>query len=825
MFYFSYFSQSQQYMTKKIIGLSLAILLVVLVFFLNKPLGALPALGRFLSPTHGFWKSTVIKENRNTVLELDCIKGKATIVYDEICIPHIFAENEEDLFYAQGYAEAKDRLWQMEFQMHAAAGRLTELVGEKALELDRFSRRIGLVRAAKTSLREIENNATSKMVVESFTEGVNAYIKQLKPSELPIEYKLIGYQPEAWTPFKCALLMKYMAKDLTYFDTDIENTNALLTFGEEVYKKLYPDFPPPELSPIIPNGTKWNFKSVDTFDIKLASNRTADLLFENPYKKFYSNKFYGSNNWCVNGSKTKSGKPILCGDPHLGLNLPSIWYAVQLHCPTINVEGVTIPGAPGVIIGHNDRIAWSVTNASRDVINNFSIEYSADKKSYKLGDKFAPFDYDVQTFKIKGGNKFVDSIRITKAGAVVYDDNYGNIKDKKHIATYWRAEEPSNELLTFYYLNHANNQQDYLNALNYFSCPGQNFIYADVNNNIAIKEQGNFMLRTLNSDGAFVTPLAEVNLAKLKARIPSDQNPYILNPARGFCSSANQNPTDQLYPYATNGNYENYRNRVINNTLTDATKISWQDMAKLQSNNLSLLAKETLPTILTKITNHNSDVANKIFKTLSDWNYETNMNLTAPSYFYKLWSLIEETTYDEMTNSNVSYRFPENYVTSNLLIKEPNFILFDIKNTSDIETANEIVQIAFNKMVAFFEQYQKDKSNLVSWQHYKNTTLTHLARISAFSVNDLPIGGYNNIVNATSENAGPSWRMLVDFSSGKPQCYGVYPGGQSGLLSSTNYTEFVDKWSKGEYYALHFYDNKEEAVKAVNTNIKISKPK
>lgn len=805
-------------MAKKISGLLLTILLAIGIFFLNKPIGDLPALGKFFSPTHGFWKSTVIKENRNTTVEIECIKGKATIVYDEQCIPHIFADNEEDLFYAQGYAEAKDRLWQMEFQMYAAAGRLTELVGEKALSLDRFSRRIGLVRAAKTSLKEIESNPTSKMVVESFTAGVNAYIKQLKTAELPVEYKLIGYQPEAWTPLKCALLMKYMAKDLTYFDTDIENTNALTTFGEEIYKKLYPDFPPPSLSPIIPVGTKWNFKSVDSFDIK-TTKHVAALLYQNPYKNFYSNKFYGSNNWCVNGSKTKSGKPVLCGDPHLGLNLPSIWYAVQLNCPNLNVEGVTIPGAPGVIIGHNDSIAWSVTNASRDVINNFSVQYSADKKSYLLADKMVPFEYDVETHKIKGGNDFTDSIRMTKVGAIVYDDSYGDVTDKKHIATYWRAEEPSNELLTFYYLNHAKNQQDYLNALNYFSCPGQNFIYADVNNNIAIKEQGNFMLRTLNSDGSFVTPLADVNLEKLKARIPSDQNPYILNPARGFCSSANQNPTDQTYPYATNGNYENYRNRVINEVLSESSKITWQDMAKLQNNNLSLLAKEILPTLLSKITKHNSDASDKIYNTLSKWNYEANPNLTAPSYFYKFWSLIEETTYDEMMNSNVSYRLPENYVTANLIITDPKFILFDIKNTSDIETANEIVEIAFNKMVAFFEEYQQNKNNTTSWQFYKNTSITHLARIPAFSLTDLPIGGYNNIVNAASENAGPSWRMVVDFSAGKPQCYAVYPGGQSGLVSSKNYTEFVDKWSKGEYYTLHFFDKKEDAIKS------ISKPK
>ena len=311
------------------------------------------------------------------------MKGNATVVYDEIGVPHIFADNEEDLMYAQGYVEAKDRLWQMEFQMYAAAGRLTELVGEKALPLDRFSRRIGLVRAAKNSLEEVNRNPISKMIIESFTAGVNAYIHQLKKSEIPVEYKLIGYTPEDWTPLKCALLMKYMAKDLTYYDTDVENTNALHKFGEEAYKKMYPDFPF-GLDPIIPKETKWNFKSVDSFSLNTstANKNNQAVLYKNPFKQFYSNPNYGSNNWCINGSKTASGKPILCGDPHLGLNLPSIWYEVQLSCPGLNVYGVTIPGAPGVIIGHNDSIAWSVTNSERDVINNYSVEYDAKKTGY-----------------------------------------------------------------------------------------------------------------------------------------------------------------------------------------------------------------------------------------------------------------------------------------------------------------------------------------------------------------------------------------------------------------------------------------------------------
>ncbi|MFN8281779.1 MAG: penicillin acylase family protein [Chitinophagales bacterium] len=819
-------------MVKKLFGILIAIIVITLIYFLNKPLGSTPALGMFLSPTHGFWKSTVNKETRNQSIEIECVKGKATVVYDEIGVPHIFADNEEDLMYAQGYVEAKDRLWQMEFQMYAAAGRLTELVGEKALPLDRFSRRIGLVRAAKTSLKEIEANPISKMLIDNFTAGVNAYIHQLKQSEIPVEYKLIGYAPEDWTPLKCALLMKYMAKDLTYYDVDVENTNALRKFGEEVYKKMYPDFPF-GLDPIIPNGTKWNFKSVDSFSNKVAANKNIAVLYKNPYKQFYSNPNYGSNNWCINGSKSASGKPILCGDPHLGLNLPSIWYEVQLNCPGLNVYGVTIPGAPGVIIGHNDSIAWSVTNSERDVINNFSVEYDAKKTSYKLGNEFVPFEYDEEVYKIKDGKDFHEKIKMTKVGAVVYDENYGNITDdKKHLATYWRAEEPSNDLMTFYYLNKAKNHQDYLNALNYYACPGQNFIYADASNNIAIRQQGSFMLRTNYGDGSFITPLADVNIAKLKARIPNEQNPYILNPERNFCASANQNPVDQNYPYYTNGQYENYRNRVINEVLTKATNYTWKDMAKLHNNNLSLMAKEALPTILSYLNNIPTDaMGNKIIATLKAWNYYADANSEAPTFFYKLSDEIQNATYDELSDKGISYRLPEPYTTANLLVNDPSFVLFDLQSTDTVETAKDIVRIAFASTVKFFDEMTKpsinmsakgnaketeDKKDALLWQHYKNTSITHLARLKAFSVTDVNIGGYHNIVNAASDLWGPSWRMIVDFAGGKPQCYGIYPGGQSGNPGSNGFTEFIDKWAKGEYFKLHFYANKEEALKAVS---------
>ncbi|MEZ5035908.1 MAG: penicillin acylase family protein [Chitinophagales bacterium] len=806
-------------MHKIILASILSILTIVLIYSLNKSIGSTPPIGNFLSPTHGFWQNTKVDDRVNFSYEIDCPSGsKATVVIDSIKIPHIFADSEVDLYYAQGFVQAQLRLWQMEFQTLYASGRLSEIVGDKALELDRFNRRIGMARAAKISVEEMSKDEQTQKIANAFSDGVNAYIESINYKDLPIEYKLLGYQPEEWSPYKSALLMKYMAFDLTYRNLDVEYTNALKLFGEENFKTLYPDFPMPE-DPIIPIGTKWNFKNIDSFKTTIGTN-TETLkaeLYKNPMSKYMPNKFLGSNNWAVSGTKTSSGKPILCNDPHLGLNLPSIWLAMQLNSKNMNVMGVTIPGAPGIVIGFNDSISWGVTNASRDVINTYSVEYKDNhKKAYKLGNQFVEFTYQVDTIKIKGKKPFIDSVRITVAGSIVYDENFGEQNDRKHLAVYWRAIEPSNELMTFYKLNHAKGHQDYLDALNTFGCPGQNFVYADVNNNIAIKEQGHFMLRTTAKDGRFVEPLATINLNKLKSSIPNNQNPYILNPSRGFVSSANQKPVDGNYPYSTGGDYENYRNRVINAELSAMKNIKPKDMMALQGNNLSLLAKEVLPTLLANLDTikFKDSTSLAILKTFSKWNYFANYSYSGPSYFYKWFETIERLTWDEFKSEKYSMIQPENYVLSNLIATRPNYELFDIEATTKTENAKDIINLAFEETTKYFKEFY-EQNKTTRWQIYKNTSVTHLAKIKAFSITEIPIGGYSNIVNATAKDAGASWRMIVDFAGGKPTAYGIYPGGQSGSPASKFYNNMVPLWANNEYYPLSFYLSKSDALNSL----------
>jgi penicillin G amidase len=792
---------------KRILGIILFALLILLIYVLNTPMGATPAIGRFFSPTHGFWKNADGRKDARERLTIKCPSGnKVTVVYDEHRVPHIFASNEDDLFFAQGYITARERLWQMEFQTHFAAGRISEIVGEKGIELDRYNRRIGMAKVAEETFRDFADDTLSLSILENYTAGVNKYIRSLKSSELPIEYKLLGYKPEPWTPLKCILLLKYMANTLTGGDTDLEYTNALRIFGRDVFDKLYPDFPQDQ-DPIIPAGTKFARPQ------ELVSGNqqvSAGTLYKIPEKhQFEPPAGLGSNNWALSGTKTASGKPILSNDPHLVLSFPSIWLQMQLHAPGYNAVGVTIPGAPGIIIGHNENIAWGVTNGTVDVRDWYSIQYKNDNKNlYRIGDSYYPFQNRVENIIVKNGTNVRDTVRWTLVGPVVYDKGFGKNKEYEHLAMRWQANVKSNEMMTFYLLNKAENHQDYLLALNHFECPAQNFVYADRSGQIAIKQQGKLPVH-IKEGGKFITPLANVDLNAINAFIPFNENPYILNPERGFVSSANQHPTDDTYPYYYQGSFEYQRNRRINNVLKDLKKATAEDMQALQNDNYSMLAAEALPVMLEKLAlkGNAPEKHKKIHKSLSEWNYMADEEMLAPTLFYEWWKHLEILTWDEFDRDDATLELPNAYILSRLIKSDTGFALFDIKDTPAKETAADLIRLSFEDMVAQFTEETPD------WRHYKNSRIMHLVpQLTAFSRTHIPVGGYNHIVNAASEIWGPSWRMIVDFGKGKPEASGIYPAGQSGNPGSRFYDNWIDPWAAGQYNPVIFFKNLDEAL-------------
>ncbi|MEX0635626.1 MAG: penicillin acylase family protein, partial [Ferruginibacter sp.] len=404
---------------------------------------------KLLSPQHGIWQNAEPADvNFSETLSFNNLHSNASVYFDERLVPHVFAEDEKDAYFIQGYLHAKFRLWQMDFQTMVAAGRAAEIVGEIALNHDREFRRLGIVFAAENSLKMMEENPIIKASSDAYTAGVNAYINTLTESSLPIEYKLLGYAPEKWSNMRSALFLKFMSYDLAARDNDFELTNARQFFKPEDFLKLYPIIQD-SLDPIIPKGTL--FTEPAKKPIKPTS---ADSLYFKESiqveKLLNPDRENGSNNWAVAGSKTVSGAPILANDPHLGLNLPSLWYEMQLSTPTFNAYGASFPGSPTIVIGFNDSTAFGFTNGGRDVRDYYEITFNNETRSaYLFNGEWKKTEFRYESIKIAGKPDYLDTVAYTVFGPVMFDKSYSGKRsgNSKNYAVRWKAHDVSNELL------------------------------------------------------------------------------------------------------------------------------------------------------------------------------------------------------------------------------------------------------------------------------------------------------------------------------------------------------------------------------------------
>jgi len=780
--------------------LSFSVTLALTVAFSIK-IQDIPPLGKFLDPFHGFWQNAESKEtNLVRNLEFDSLRAPVTVLYDSLLVPHIFARNEGDLFYAQGYVMASLRLWQMEFVTHVASGRVSEIVGAQALKLDRLNRRKGLTYAAEKNIEVWMEDPDIRQQVESYVAGVNAFIRQLSYEDFPIEYKLLDYRPEPWTALKCALLLSYMTDMLAGGDADLQNTNALKMLGKENFDLLFPtDLPNP--ATVIPDSKKWDFNPVPVDTPRIAVADTTSFIMDIIDQPDPDN---GSNNWAVDSSKTSSGKPMMASDPHLGLNIPSIWTAMQLNAPGFNVMGVTLPGTPGIIIGFNDSIAWGVTNARRDVLDWYKISFTnKEKTEYTYDNKQLKTRERVEQIKVLNGETFFDTVTYTHFGPVVYDDSFPAdtvINNRRNFAMKWIGHEPFNGALAFYLLNRANNYDDFKRAMNYHYAPAQNFAFASASGDIAMWVQGRFPAKW-KEQGKFLMDGSDARL-EWQDLIPQSHNPHILNPERGFVSSANQYPVDSLYPYYVyDHSYQDYRNRRINERLSQMDHITPEDMMDLQNDTYNMKAAESLPFLLDTLDLGAFTSEEKTaYDLLRNWNYYNNVNYKAPTLYDLWWEQLTDLIWDEFDNQGVAFRKPADDVTIHILKNYPDYGYIDLQATTAVETLKEIVQEAFSKAVGQSQHWEEEQGQEAMWGDYKNTTLRHMLRQQPFSVSGLQVGGGRSIVAANSSTHGQSWKMIVELGD-RPQAWAVYPGGQSGNPGSPYYDNMVSTWANGEYYS------------------------
>ncbi|MBS9524858.1 penicillin acylase family protein [Litoribacter alkaliphilus] len=786
------------------------IITLVLAVALAISIGQTPPLGRLLDPYHGVWQNTYSEDySKDNEFKIAGLSAQVEIKYDTNLIPHIFAQNEEDLFRAQGFVTAQHRLWQMEFQTMAAAGRVSEIVGSAALDFDRMQRRKGLGFGAEEGLQYIrETDPETFSLMEAYADGVNQYINSLSYRNLPVEYKILNYRPEPWTVYKTALFLKYMA-DMLVGDKDLEYTNLRKLIGEELMAELYPDFPE-DNDPVIEPNRRWDFTPMPI-------NRPDNIIY--PDEEILIDPMpapeegVGSNNWAVAGSKTQNGHPILANDPHLNLNLPSLWYIIQLSTPEYSVKGASLPGALGVISGFNENIAWGVTNATRDVRDWYSINFrNEDRTEYLYNDQWINSSLRLEEIKIKGESSFIDSVVYTHYGPVVYDPSFRGESQLKNFALKWTAHLGSNEQSTFLNLNRAKNHEDYLAALETFVAPAQNFVFASKTGDIALKVQGSFPLKW-DQQGKYLMDGSDP-IYEWHDFIPSEQNPATKNPSRGFVSSANQHSVDPSYPYFVfDDSFEHFRNRRLNSRLSEMSKITVEDMMDLQFDNFYLHASEALPLMLDYLLEDTLILEDgnvrRIVQDLQSWSFHTHPELTAPPIFEMWWKNLEEKVWGKWRKPQVPIVIPNKYQTTKLLTNSPDHEVFDKPNSAVVETARELVRESFEAMLQDYEEW-KSREDELTWGNYKRTTIQHLVpNFRSFSVENVSTGGGRGILNATSERHGASWRMVVEMGE-QPNAFGIYPGGQSGNPGSRYYTNLIGKWARGEYLDVSLRPQSEE---------------
>lgn len=793
-------------MAKKVSLFLSVLLLAVLLFSLSTKFGSVPPLGSFFHPIEGFWGNAEKRELTGSIdLNLEGLQDSVEVYYDERGVPHIFAQNDHDLYFAQGYVVARDRLFQMELQAYDAGGRLAEIIGTPMVERDRSTRRWGMPYGAEKAIEEIQKDEQMWGTLTAYADGVNAYIETLSPDEYPLEYKILNITPEEWQPIKTALLLKNMSRTLAASNDDVQTSNTRKYFGQDFIEKWF--VTKPELNdPIIPPSREWDFET----DLPPAPDSLFEPTLAQNLSPFQPAEGVGSNNWAVSGSKTQSGYPILANDPHLGLTLPSIWYEIQLHAPGINTYGVTLQGAPGVIIGFNENVAWGVTNVSADVMDWYEIEFRDEsKREYRHDGQWKSTSIRIEEIEVRGEETMIDTVVYTHHGPVTEVSPAGAEEPVYH-AQRWIVHDGSNDLKTFYGLNRAQNYEDYIEALGHFDAPAQNFVFASNDGDIALWVNGKFPKKWMYqgqtvSDGT--NPAYD-----WQGWIPRDHVPHIKNPERGFVSSANQESAAPDYPYYMDDDFAPFeRGRRINDLLAQMENITPQDMQQMQLDTYSYYAETILPSLLEWMDTENLDnQETEIYNLLSEWDYYMDAEKIAPSVF-RNWAdnFFRSIFYDEYETTEAMLRLPSRDRFVEVIKAELEWSFIDNVNTSQLETRGERATYAFNEAIADLEEKYGEFGDHWKWGYVINNDVNHLAFIPGMGVQDLFTSGSFEAINATNGSHGPSWRMVVELGP-EVRGYGVYPGGQSGNPGSRSYTEFIEPWRTGELFELKFLKEKPE---------------
>jgi penicillin G amidase len=462
------------------------------------------------------------------------------------------------------------------------------------------------------------------------------------------------------------------------------------------------------------------------------------------------------------------------------------------------------------------------------VTDFFEIKFKdASKKEYWYNGQWQRTQLRAEEIKVKGGATVYDTVAYTGFGPVMFDESFSDsLSNKRSLAVRWIAHDPSNEAITFYKLNRANNYDEYADAIKSYNCPGQNFVFASKTGDIAIWQQGKFPARW-EGQGLYIMPGEDASY-DWQGFIPQDENPHAKNPERGFLESANQRPADSAYPYFIPGTYITPRAIAIEHFLSGMNGITPADMMKLQNNYFNTLAKEGMPVLLKYVKeNELTSDAKSYLEIIKNWDLVAGPASKGQTIYQCWWDSLETAIWnDDISKTNPASPMPEDQTTVELLLKDSTSLKFiDNINTPKAETLYDVVTDAMNK--ASVELAKKDKAGRLEWAKFKEPGIYHLtdkskSQLLPFARTKLNVGGNGLIINAVTQSHGPSWRMIVQLSA-TTEAYGVYPAGQSGNPGSKYYDNFVDSWVKGEYYKLWMMKKSEATDKKVKWTMKFEK--
>jgi len=813
---------------------SLAVLTMLLTASYT-PLLISPPLLPLLDPVTGFWSERAYSKIPDGLVVKDSsLSNKVIVVFDKYGVPHIYASSLSDAFFALGYIHARERLWQMDIFRRSAEGLLSEILGEDALPIDIFIRSILIPYYANVTLHYLMENSTLRKYYDllvSYSKGVNKFISGLTKSNMPLMFKLLGYEPKLWKPLDTVAFAVLMSWDLTGVFDDLYFYEVAQKLGFDNFTEIFPIFRPyTENYTIVQNLTSesieldWEKKLKESYNPNLLRviEKTLNGLFDvkKALSKFsivssiirvgLEERYAGSNNWAVSGEKTKSGKPILCSDPHLAIDLPVYWYLVHVVVPGVtNMYGVTFPGSPAVVIGFNDYIAWGLTNTQADVIDFYYYKINGDKYYYK--GEWKDFGERVETIPVKDSKPYELKIRSTVHGPILTGEITGF---NYTVAMKWTGHDVVTNLITLLKLYEAKGYTDFVDALKYWNVPAQNFAYADSSGNIAIWSAGNYPVRDWG-EGLF--PYNGSNgEGEWKEFVPFWEIPHQLNPSSGFVASANQRPYPKGYKYFLGIEWDPYyRARRIYDVLRGSDNVTVEDMQKLQLDYFNVLASRLLPPLLSDLDKADlNDLEKEALNILKSWDYEMDKNYVAPTIWYYWFTNYREmiwrdewesrgitTEYNWGHNGLNKYQPPLEY-TEYITREVPNATWFDNVTTKDIiENRTTIAIMSFKKAIKEITSKFGENPDEWKWGKINMLYVEHISGLEELSRGPFPLSGGLGTVNSWGTGifgGGAGLRMIVDFAN-KSNSKIIIAGGQSGHILSSHYDDLLLIYVKGGY--------------------------